>query len=315
MKERTSILIAQNNLLYHFAEVLAASDGSLEVVFPTIKENTGIVQSIQLANDADVQIPVLLNNDAVPMEGDEQYYITYHTSGRVNYHGMTFQSAFMEPLYDVYSKNIFFIYSFVYPEIAFKNCDNKTRSNAISIDITNLTERRINIILSICPSDYSPEYINSFVIQYQLYGLCVEIVDDNTSFNFSRLYEKIDCVKFRPHLDKFSEQCVTKEHAFLSYNHVLYQTNEAIVFPPNGEGILKIIFSVEMRIPPWLYIEFADPDFSAEVVTRKTTHLTFKVKDKKHNQYIKRAEDIKITQLILDANIYEDDSVAPPGCI
>ena len=101
----------------------------------------------------------------------------------------------------------------------------------------------------------------------------------------------------------------------LSYHLQLYQTDEAIVFPPNGEGILKIIFSVEMRIPPWLHIEFANLDYSAEVVVRKTTHLTFKVIDKTHNQHIRRAEDIKITQLILDANIYEDDSIAPPNCI
>lgn len=315
MKERTSILITQNDVLYHFAEVLVTSDGSLEIAFPAIKENIGIAQSIQLAKQSCGLNPVLLNSDVVSIKCDTRYYISYHTSGRVNYHGMTFQPAFMEPLYGIHIKNTFFIYSFAYPEVAFKHCDNKTHANAISIDISPLSGQRINIVLSICPPDYSPEYINSFMITYQLYGLCIELVDDNASFNFSQLYKKTDCVKLRPHLDQFSEQCVTKEHAFLLYNHALYQTNEAIVFPPNGEGVLKIIFSVEMRIPPWLHIEFADPNFSAEVVTRKTTHLTFKVFDKKHNQYIKRAEDIKITQLILDANIYEDDSVAPPNCI
>lgn len=228
---------------------------------------------------------------------------------------MTFQPAFMEHLYEVYSKNSFFIYSFVYPEIAFRSCDNKTHTSAVYVDISSLIEQRLNIVLSICPPDYNPEHINSFVIKYPLYGLCVELIEDNVSFNLSQLYKENDCVKVRPHLDKLGEQYITKEQAFLSYSHALYQTNEAIVFPPNGEGILKIIFSVEMRIPPWLHIEFANPDYSAEVVVRKTTYLTFKVINKTHNQYIKRAEDIKITQLILDANIYEDDSVAPPNCI
>lgn len=90
MKERTSILITQNDALYHFVEVLVTSDGSLEITFPAIKENTGIVQSIQVAEQACVPIPVLLNNDVVTTKGAAQYYISYHTSGKVNYHGMTF---------------------------------------------------------------------------------------------------------------------------------------------------------------------------------------------------------------------------------
>ena len=143
------------------------------------------------------------------------------------------------------------------------------------------------------------------------------MLDDAASFNFSQIYQKTDCVKLRPHLDKFSEQPITKENAFLAYNHALYQTKEAVVLPPNGEGILKIIFAVEMRIPPWLHVEFANPDFcvKAKDIERNTTSLAFKVFDQKHNQYIKKAEDIQITQLLLDANIYDDDSVAPPGCI
>ena len=166
-----------------------------------------------------------------------------------------------------------------------------------------------------CPADFQLKHSNSFVISYPLYSLCVEIVDDETSFNFAPVYQETDCVKFRPHLDKFSEQPTTKENAFLAYSHALYQTKEAIVFPPNGEGVLKIIFAVEMRIPPWLHIEFANPELSAEVITRKTTHLTFKVFDRKHNQYIKKVEHIQISKLWLDAEVYEDDTIPPPDCI
>lgn len=220
VKERTSILITQNDVFYHFAEISVTSDGSLVIAFPTIKENTGIVQSIQVAEQAYVTIPVLLNNDVVTTKNATQYYISYHTSGRVNYHGMTFQPAFMEPLYEVHSKNSFFIYSFVYPEMAFRSCDNKTHTSAVYVDISSLIEQRINIVLSICPPDYDPKHINSFVIKYPLYGLCVELIEDNVSFNFSQIYRETDCVKFRPHLDQFLEQSVTKEHAFLLYNPI-----------------------------------------------------------------------------------------------
>ena len=121
--------------------------------------------------------------------------------------------------------------------------------------------------------------------------------------------------KIRPQLDKFAEQKVTKELAFLEYHHALYQTEEAIVFPPNGEGHIKIIFCVEMRIPPRLYIKFDNPDFEARLVKKETTHLVFQVFDKRHNRFVKKAEDIKITELNLDAEIYDENFGPPLGYI
>ena len=97
MKETVSILIAKDGVSYRFAEIGVAKDGSLEIAFPEIKENTGIAQSIQISK----QGPSVLSSNCVPQKNEKQYYVSYHTSGKVNYHKMTFQSAFMEPLYDV----------------------------------------------------------------------------------------------------------------------------------------------------------------------------------------------------------------------
>ena len=311
MKEKVTILIEKNGISYLFAKISVAADGSLEIAFPEIKDNTGISQTLQIAG----QNISLISNDIVPQKDEPHYYISYHTSGRVNYHKMSFQSAFMEPLNDVREQNIFFVYSFVHPEIAFKNPNNKSHDNPVSIDISSLEGIRINIVLSVCPPEFQLQHNNGFVINYPLYSLYVEVVADEATFGFSRIYQESDCVKLRPHLDKFSEQCMTKEEAFLAYHHALYQTNEAIVLSPNGEGVLKIIFTVEMRRAPWVYIEFINKDYCAKIITRKTTHLTFRVFDHKHNRYIKNAEDIQITQLILDAEIYPDESVISPEYI
>lgn len=89
MKERTSILIIQNGLSYHFAEVLVASDGSLEIAFPTIKENTGIVQSIQLSKQACIPIPVLLNNDVSLTKNATQYYISYIRKDKLSWNDIS----------------------------------------------------------------------------------------------------------------------------------------------------------------------------------------------------------------------------------
>lgn len=311
MKDEVNIYIIQNGVSYIFAKIKVVSDGSLEVIFPEIKESRGIKQALQISK----QTPLVISSACIQQKDEKQCYISYHTSGKVNYHKMAFQSAFMEPLYNVREANHFFVYSFVHPEIAFKNSIEKVSSNAINVDISDFMESRINIMLSVEPADIQPKHNNSFVISYPLYSLCVEIMDDADSFNFAQIYKENECVKIRPRLDKYSEQHVTKEKAFLEYNHAIYQTKELIVLPPNGEGILKVIFTNEMRIPPWICVEFLNPNFKAEILTRKTTHMTFKVFDKKRSQYIKKADDIQITQVILDAEIYEDDSVPPPGCI
>lgn len=86
------------------------------------------------------------------------------------------------------------------------------------------------------------------------------------------------------------------------------------MLPPNGEGVLEIIFSTEMRIPPWVDISFYNPDFSIEIVKRTTVNLKFKVFNKKKNRYIKNKEEILIKKLALIADICDDDSIPSPGC-
>ena len=309
MKEILNIYITKNGVSYIFAKIKVTSDGSLEIIFPSIKKSAKITQTIQISE----QKILVQSSNCAPQKDENQCYISYHTSGKVNYHKMSFKSAFMEPLYEVHETNRFFVYSFVHPEKAFENSTEKRDSNAIDLDISCLTDKRIDIVLSVEPKGAQRKHNNSFVISYPLYSLGVEIMDDANSFDFARIYQENDCVMMRPHLDKYLEQYVTKEKAFLEYNHAIYQTEELIVLPPNGEGILKVIFAVEKRIPPWIYIEFENSNFKIDLITRKTTSLTFKVFDKKHNQYIKNADDIKITKLILDAEIYEEDNIPPSG--
>ena len=312
MIEKISILLKQDNISYHFATVRNTTDGSLEIAFPAIKENSGISQDVKVENG---KAAVIQSKEKSMVDTNSQYYITYHTSGCINYHKMTFQSAFMEPLYDVHEVNTFFMYTFAYIEKAFRFSDEKQHKNTICIDISKFGRKRMDIVLSICPEKYCSPCANCLMISFGLYKLCIEILPDSEIFHFSDIYDDEQCVKIRPQLDKFAEQKVTKELAFLEYHNALYQTEEAIVFPPNGEGHIKIIFCVEMRIPPRLYIKFDNPDFEARLVKKETTHLVFQVFDKRHNRFVKKAEDIKITELNLDAEIYDENFGPPLGYI
>ena len=75
---------------------------------------------------------------------------------------------------------------------------------------------------------------------------------------------------------------------------------ELIVYPPNIEGVYRIIFSVEMRIAPAVHIEFVDPQYSAEV-TRSTKGSTwFRVRDA-NRRVMKNA--VAIRGIELDARL------------
>ena len=170
MIEKISILLKQDNISYHFATVRNTTDGSLEIAFPAIKENSGISQDVKVENG---KAAVIQSKEKSMVDTNSQYYITYHTSGCINYHKMTFQSAFMEPLYDVHEVNTFFMYTFAYIEKAFRFSDEKQHKNTICIDISKFGRKRMDIVLSICPEKYCSPCANCLMISFGLYKLCI----------------------------------------------------------------------------------------------------------------------------------------------
>lgn len=310
--DRTSVMLSKGDDLYLFMQAGIAGDGSLEIWFPDIKENTGKTQTIEIQqNNSITTSSVIETHDS--SSDDNTYYISYHSSGLVRYHKMSFDNAYMEPLYEIKEPNPFFIYSFVHPQKAFKNTTKKQYTNQVTIDISGAENKRLDFVLSICPQNFKIKHSNMILLKFPLYCLCIEFLDDNESLNLIQCYKAEESVKLRPRLDKYGCQKVTRPQAFLKYKQTLFETKEAIVLPPNGEGILEIIFAVEMRIPPWIRVAFKNQNYSIEVTKKTTVNLKFKVFDCKLNQYIKDPQKIEITELILDAEIYEENDVVPPG--
>lgn len=311
------VLISDQETLYLFVTVKIANDGSMELLFPDIKVSRGISQELQIGQEKGskyVNVKLLQEEKYELKNCKQHYYISYHTSGYINYHGMNFEPSYMQPLYKITEMNPFFIYSFQLSKYAFRQPCERKIANPIIIDISKLNNKRIDIVLSICPPKEQLKNTNSLLISYPLYGLYIEILEDCATLNLGSIYSEQDCVKIRPHLNKYSVPVVSKNQAFLAYNQAIYKTKQCIVLPPNGEGVLEIIFSTEMRIPPWVDISFYNPDFSIEIVKRTTVNLKFKVFNKKKNRYIKNKEEILIKKLALIADICDDDSIPPPGC-
>jgi hypothetical protein len=181
-----------------------------------------------------------------------------------------------------------------------------------------LNEKRCDILFSIASSIKQPFEENATIISLDyggIFRLMLEVVDDEQSFCFYKLYCPEDCVKIRPHTDIFSEKILTKNEAYLKYQHLIYKNTSLIILAPNFEGVFKIIFSVEMRKAPWIKIEFTNENYEIRNIRREQIKLSFKIFDNKSHQYIKSAEKIQISNVILDAEFYDDESIPPPGFI
>lgn len=313
------VYLKRKEILYKFLSVKQSADGSIECIFHNLNSRQkGISQTLEVEMSPNKHITKTVEETDFAEVHRIDPYVTYHTTGRVNYHGCTFKAQFFEPLDGIEQPQFFFMVSICEMDslqiIEQSECAKRP---GIIIDISAFEEKRCNFLFAVVPKKLpelsSKMNLGFFIIGFQLFGLAIELLDDSMSFNFSSIYDKSDIVKFKPHFGKYLEQKSSINEAYLNYQHKLYETKELIILPPNGEGIVKIIFTVEMRRAPWIYLEFEDKMLciDKDSIKRTQTNVSFKVKDLKSGQYVKSLERLHIKTLILDAEIYEDESVPP----
>lgn len=316
--EPCNVFLKEKDTVYYFLKFIQNKDGSIECAFPYLTESDKrISQKVVLEpNEGMPQMnPRVIHIEPRKDSGENNTYITYHTTGQVNYHNMSFSPMYMEPLYNVERVNPFFIMSFCMMD-KFTMVDEKTEIKGVILDITEQCKRRKNVIVSIAPCSEQPYENKQSSISFaygDMFRIILEFLDDEYSFGFSKIYEVEDCVKIQPNTGLFEKTIDSKNQAFIKYQQKLYQTNEAIILPPNGEGILQVIFTVEMRRKPWIKICFSNKDYEARLVEKNEATVKFKVFDRKKNRFIKRAEEIRIVEMIMDAEIYEDELTVPNG--
>lgn len=312
------ILLSDGKQYYKFLQVTQTNDGSVECVFPDITPNKKNIAQVLEIDTHNKETPIIRETKSYTPFKDPSMYISYHTSGYVNYHRLTFDPMYMEPLSEVTKLNPFFILSFQELSAFSPFADGiEPAMNEPYIDIRELLGHRIDIVFSIGPGDFLPNSSSlQLVLNYNsLFCLIVEVLNDENTFQFSKIYEPQDCVKFRPHLDMFTKLPYTKNEAILKYVHKLFCNENVVILPPSKEGFFKMYFTVEMRRPPWIKIEFSNPNLEINIRKRTTIELQFEIYDRAKNQWLKSAKDVQITNLLLDANIYEDESIPPDGLI
>ena len=68
-----------------------------------------------------------------------------------------------------------------------------------------------------------------------------------------------------------------------------------------------------MRRRPFVKIDFVNSSQKIHIISKETYCLKFKVFDERKNAYVKKAEEIQIKGITLDAEIYDNEETPPDG--
>jgi len=311
------IYIQCDGVIYKFLKVFVGVDGTLYTVirrewlnlpqqrhkFEVKYEEGGLSSRITESTELMIQT--------------EPIRISYHTSGTVIYHGIDRSTVYFEPMNNITKDNTFFMMSIPSMTSLDKELDQiAPHSQIISFD--EFPDQRINIILSVLP----PKLPNIEGINGLLTALDVQVATfvavaelDNYTTNFGKHVPEGTFLLYTPQDGHYLSQVLSDNEAFLQYSKKIYQTNELIILQPDSNGVCRIIFIVEMRTEPFVKIEFHCDNYEIELIRRCVVEVRFKVFDKKKKQYIKKAEDIKIKSVYLDARIYSEGDVLPYGYV
>ncbi len=287
------ILIKRNESTYRLLNFdLSHSDGSFYIAFvrqgKTEKHWHG---EINIANNS------VVNGEPSNVEKPKGASMSYHASGFINFHNLRNQGIYGEPIFQITTPFGFFSYSV--PSIEKLDIYNKPVSeNDIVLEISEALEGRVNFDCVIAPWDFINPTAQGVGIRYEgLFSFSV-FIHTNPLLTLSELDEYFHYLT--PLAGIYSESAFNKETALLNFHQKIHNTRNLIIYSPNKEGVYRITFSVPMRIPPEVQIEFEERGLQVEILELSYTNLKFKVKDK-FGQTIKN--EVKIRSIELNAEL------------
>ncbi len=225
--------------------------------------------------------------------------ITIHQSGRVNYH-QNGNSIFIAPL--TKTTQPFSIYGYRVPALDKLDVHNKDIAEEDAIfDLSDLPEGPASFSVLLGPGDFTPQG-RAITLGYEAEGYSVTVqVDPVTLVLPADLNEHFTTLT--PDRGLFPQQQMAEDQAMISYHQALTGAPDAILYAPNGEGTIRMVFAVPMRIAPRFNIELVDPELhvSDQDIQRdersEKVMLKFKVRNRKTRQIIRQAVAIKSIEL------------------
>ena len=229
--------------------------------------------------------------------------MTVHQSGRVNFHENG-RSIFVEPL--TLTTQTTCVYRYRVPGIQKLDvfADPPDPEDAI-FDVSDLGGGAVSFSFFVGPPNLVPRG-KGIKLAYELEGYALVVSVDDQPFPVPD-----DCEEYfttlSPEFGPFLEQQMPEDQAIISYHRALTGSMDQVLYPPNGEGVIRLIFAVPMRIAPAFKIELADPalhvtdqDVEREDRSEKVM-LRFRVRNRTTGQIIR--QPVAIRSIELDARL------------
>ena len=225
--------------------------------------------------------------------------ITIHQSGRVNYHENG-SSIFIAPL--TRTTQPFTIYGYRVPALDKLDVhDEDVAEEDVIFDLSDVAEGPVPFSLLIGPWDFAPQG-RAIKLGYEAEGYSITLQIDPVTFAVPEdLTEHFTTLT--PDRGLFSQQQMAEDQAMISYHQALTGTSGPFLYAPNGEGTIRMVFSVPMRIAPRIKIELIDPELhvSDQDVLRdersEKVMLKFTVRHQRTRQITRQAVAIKSIEL------------------
>lgn len=229
--------------------------------------------------------------------------ITVHQSGRVNYHENG-NTIFIEPL--TRTTLAFCIYCYRIPALSKLDLHaEEIGTDDVIVDLSDLEDAPVSFSMWIGPAAFTPP-ARALKLTYASEGYSVVIAVEPESFATPAGLED-HFITGMPERGPFPAQQMAEDEAMISFHRAITGSPGPVLYRPNGEGVVRLIFSVPMRIAPKFKIEFLDPDLhvAEQDVQRddrsEKVMLRFKVRHRQTGQIIR--DHVAIRSIELDAEL------------
>lgn len=225
--------------------------------------------------------------------------ITIHQSGRVNYH-QNGSSIYIAPL--TLTATSYQIYGYRVPSLDKLDAhDQEVAAEDLVIDPPGPQEGAVSFSVFVGPASFEP-LAPAIKLVYEAEGYAVSVQVDPIAFSVPEGLEE-HFTTLIPNRGLFATQQMAEDQAMVAWHQALTGVSGPIVYRPNGEGVIRVIFGTPMRIAPRLNIELADPELyvSDQDVLRdarsERVMLKFRVRRRKSGEVVRQAVEIRSIEL------------------
>lgn len=229
--------------------------------------------------------------------------ITIHQSGRVNYHENR-RKIFVEPL--TRTTRATCIYGYRVPALEKLDLHLQEVSDGDAVfDLTEVGDGSASFSIFVGPPDLVPPG-KAIRFTYDAEGYSLAIAMDTALILAPAGYED-HFTTLTPDRGPFLEQQMAEDQAMIAYHQALTGSRGIVLYQPNGEGIIRMIFSVPMRIAPKFKIELVDLELHVVEQDVHREHraekvmLKFKVRNRRTGQIIR--QQVAVKSIELDAEL------------